>query len=274
MPLVGERNTSFPDERVIADSQFNYWVAEKRLIVVSEIYPGGSWRTYQALKAYVTDNKIEVHRKYRDTYPIRCFAHFVCSSNFLRAMKIDNRDRRWYIPEVVEHYWGDDKDEHKKNFTRFRHWLTFENGLGIIKHWAENFGDYVESGEHPPDTKRKTEMIEEARAEPIKFLHSWAAANKDADVVAVDRDIKDMLKSAGEDPKYFTPLELRRVLEGVGWRNPGFQITHNGLAQAMMMSPALYPKWVELNGATPKEKRDWLRTKIKSPLISATERTM
>lgn len=273
-PLVGKNNTSFPDEKVIVDSSFNAWVADKRLVIISEIYPGGSWKTYQSLKAYVSDDDMEVHKKYMNPYSARCFSHFVCSSNFLRAMKIDNTDRRWYIPEVAEDYWGGDIETHGHNFAKFRHWLTFENGLGIIKHWAENFNDYVSAGVHPPNTKRKTEMIEEARSSPEKTLRSWAEANCTEAVVALDREIINLLKSHGEDPKYFTPRELRKVLEDMGWKNPGFSITFNGMTQSMVMSPHLYRDWINLNGASPQEQRDWIRARIKSPLIDPNVRSM
>ena len=149
-PLVGERNTSFPDERVIAESQFNAWVAEKRLIVVSEIYPGGSGALIKRSKRTLPTTR-SMFIKNIANHTRSAVRTFCLQLEFSGAMKIDNRDRRWYIPEVVEHYWGaSDAVENKKRFAKFRHWLTFENGLGIIKGWAENFGDYVEGGEHPP----------------------------------------------------------------------------------------------------------------------------
>ena len=61
-PLVGEDNTSFPNEEQMA-SRFNGWVAERRLAVVNEIHHGRSKKVYDCIKNIVSDASIDIERK-------------------------------------------------------------------------------------------------------------------------------------------------------------------------------------------------------------------
>lgn len=266
-PLVGIHNTSFPSERTIVDSQFNSWVAEKRLVVVGEIYSGKSWKAYQNLKSYVSDKHIEVNKKFMPAYTLMNWAHFICSSNSMRALKIEDTDRRWYIPEVTERQWGEGK------FGDFRRWLRSGGGLGIILHWAQQFGDYVAEGVHPPDTARKREMAEESMPEPVKLLVAWCEAHGGAEMIVSDRAIKQWLQSEKQNPEHLTAKELRNAMQKLGWKNPGIQISLDGFLQFTMMSPKLYPKWVGLNGASDKDRREWIRSNVR-PMVDASDRSM
>ncbi|MBL4557583.1 MAG: hypothetical protein JKP98_12410 [Rhodobacteraceae bacterium] len=156
-PLVGLHNTSFPGENDIT-SAFNEWVAHKRLAVISEIYSGSSWRAYHALKSVITDREVTVNQKYMRQYVVENWCHVLASSNSMRALKMENDDRRWLYPEMAEVPWPREK------FDFFRAWLT-TGGLGIIKGWAEEWGDYVAESDRAPMTARKMEMIEGSRSE-------------------------------------------------------------------------------------------------------------
>ena len=80
-PLVGDGNVGFPTEREIVDSNFNGWLAHKRLVIVSEIYSGHSWKAYNTLKGYITDKDIQVNEKYMRPYRIENWVHIFASSN-------------------------------------------------------------------------------------------------------------------------------------------------------------------------------------------------
>ena len=165
-PLIGARNTSFPDETAI-QSDFNGWRAHKRLVVVSEIYQGKSWKVYNALKAVITDKDVNVNIKHISAYTIDNWCHVLASSNSPQALKMDNKDRRWFVPEVVEENWT------KEQYTKLYQWLA-TGGLSAIRYWAEHYGDYVSKSEHAPTTDRKQQLIEDSKSEYTKLCEGWA----------------------------------------------------------------------------------------------------
>lgn len=210
-PLVGDQNVSFPREQDIVESQFNGWLAQKRLIVVGEIYSGHSWKAYNRLKSLVTDRDIEVNPKFLRPYKIENWAHFVVCSNSRRALKMEDNDRRWYYPTVTELPWPPER------FGELYNWLQ-SGGLGIIKGWAEGYGQYVRSGANAPMSGLKKELIEASRSEaqnevadlaqavvdehrPIalamKEIEAWVRANIDSRVFDSDHELRKTMVEIG-----------------------------------------------------------------------------
>ena len=105
------------DESSIVKSNFNDWIVRKRLAIVHEIYAGHNWKAYDKLKSTITDKKLRVHQKYLPPFDLEISVHILACSNSLKALKIDEDDRRWLVPRVTnlvkpQTYWDD-----------FRRWL-------------------------------------------------------------------------------------------------------------------------------------------------------
>ncbi len=163
-PLVGEWNCSSPSETEIVESQFNDWAYFKRLIIVSEIYAGQNWKAYNSLKAIVTDKTLRVNKKFAVPVSVDNWCHVIASSNSMKALRIDNDDRRWLVPEVTE------EKKPSKFWKELHAWLE-KDGLGIIKQWAIEYVEKrgpVEAGEHAPMTERKQEVVDEGLGADIK----------------------------------------------------------------------------------------------------------
>ncbi len=157
-PLIGATNVSFPAEEEIVDSDYNYWVAHKRLAVVHEIYAGQSSKAYNKLKSVITDKFITVKKKYQPNYEMENWVHIMACSNSMRALKLSMDDRRWFIPKLSE------KKRSDGYWDRFNDWLTFGGGLGVIRWWAERFvaeHGPVNRGEPAPWSESKREIVEE-----------------------------------------------------------------------------------------------------------------
>jgi hypothetical protein len=107
--LVGKHNVSSPSEQQIL-GQFNPWAALKRLCVIEEIYQGHSWKMANVLKAVQTAERITVNRKNVEEHTVNCQLHIYASSNSLQALKLDDEDRRWYVPEITEFKWSKGQD--------------------------------------------------------------------------------------------------------------------------------------------------------------------
>lgn len=209
-PLVGIQNVGFPSENDIT-STFNDWVAHKRLAIVSEIYSGSSWKAYHALKAVITDKDIQVNRKYVRQYTIENWCHVLASSNSMRALKMENDDRRWFYPEVSEVPWS------KEKFDDLRRWLS-GGGLQIINSWAKGFGDYVSQSERAPMTERKRELIEGSRSEAQSEAAVIAETLKDLGKPAaiLIKDVVGWVRTHAHGRVYDSDYEIRRSMVECG----------------------------------------------------------
>jgi len=234
-PLVGRNNTSSPTENSIL-SDFNDWVAHKRLAVVNEIYSGSSWKAYHHLKSLITDPEIEVNRKFMQPYKIDNWCHILACSNSMRALKMENDDRRWFYPEVAETPWKPEK------FVAFRRWLQ-SGGLNIIAHWAEGYGDYVDPVARAPMTERKKEMIEGSRSEAQQEAAALAQIITDSEFpkAILMKDVVGWARSVVQDHKVFdTDYELRRAMKESGAKQWDKRVKIAGRMQFVILNDALY----------------------------------
>jgi len=270
-PLVGESNTGFPSEKDVTESSFNEWLANKRLIVIGEIYSGHSWKAYQTLKGYITDNKIEVNQKFMRQYKIENWIHVFACSNSLKALKIEEQDRRWFCPKVTEHKWE------PKRFKEFNDWIN-SGGLSIVKHWAEQFGDYIGRGQKAPDSTIKTQLISESYSDEEREAEALAegiASEKEHVCVALKATAAWAKQKVG-GRAFSSDHQIKKAMMRQGMVAAGKRIRVAGTLQVVMISPELYKAHQEflmdeVQQDTP-EMIDFLRRYLKAPeALLATE---
>jgi hypothetical protein len=203
--MVGLHNVAFPSAETITKANFNRWAVFKRLVVIAEIYAGHSAKTFNTLKSTITDGYIEVNIKYMSEFDILNWVHFYATSNSFNALKIDDHDRRWFVPGVTEH------KKPLQYFVELRRWLEEEGGYEIIAHWAQNYvqqeGGQVLAGEHAPSSATKRQVIEEAYAEGERLVLHWGralTARTEPTVVRLD-DVRTWLaaKKGEVDPQHY-----------------------------------------------------------------------
>jgi hypothetical protein len=196
-PLVGVPNASFPSEKEIVDSNYNYWLAHKRLAVVHEIYAGHSSKAYNSLKSIITDRYITVSKKYQANYDIENWVHVYACSNSMRALQLTMDDRRWFVPKVSE------KKRPAKYWADFNKWLVEDGGLQIIKGWASDFVERVgpvQRGDDAPWSELKRDIVEEGYSQGMTL---------------VARTLERLMKIAeGDEPETRSRLEAARQLRG------------------------------------------------------------
>lgn len=221
-PLMGMENVSFPSEKDIVDSAYNYWIAHKRLAVVNEIYQGGSSKAYDSLKNVVTDKNITVSRKYQANYEVDSWVHIFACSNSLRALKISGDDRRWLIPKVTE------EKKPYEYWVALNDWLTQDGGLEKIKGWAEDFlkkHKPVMPGEEAPWTSLKKEVIQEGLSPGQLLVQEVLIDLKERSeatgqpVLILDSDLVDLIKAEVYEgrptDRLEKPLTLRKIAKGL-----------------------------------------------------------
>lgn len=232
-PLVGLTNTGFPGEKDMVDSSFNGWIANKRLIVVGEIYTGHSFKAYNILKSYITDKNINVNEKFQRPYTIENWAHILACSNSKKALRIEESDRRWFYPQLNEVPWEREK------WGIFYEWLA-SGGLNIIAQWAADYGDYVMQGEHAPMTLSKRALINDSKGE---VLNHWADimenAEKEKEQVAFAlNNVRNALKKH-HGKMYESALDFKREAVKRGWQVLPERVGFLGSLSWVVLSPAL-----------------------------------
>ena len=224
-PLVGWPNVSFPGETDIL-SQFNEWIAHKRLAVINEIYTGSSWKSYHLLKSAITDNSVTVNKKHVQQYKVENWCHIFACSNSTRALKMETTDRRWYCPTLAETKLG------IEYWRSLYSWLS-QRGLGEIRHWAQNFGDYIGDGDNAPMSRRKEVIIEEshsaAEAEVIRLAR--LTVDRPEPVAFLMRDVLNWVKGSIPDKVHNTQHELRKAMASTGMATFPTRITQDGASQ-------------------------------------------
>jgi hypothetical protein len=154
--VLGISNVASTSEGSIM-GRFTEW-AEKQLVTVNEIYQGHSTAAYNRLKEIITDRTLRVEKKFVSEYFVENHVHIIACSNSMRALKLDNTDRRWFVPKVSEQ-----KQPHDY-WKALYDWLNQEDGYRKVKQWAKDFiaeHGSVEPGAEAPWTHSKREMIEE-----------------------------------------------------------------------------------------------------------------
>jgi hypothetical protein len=220
-PLVGGENVSTPSEHEIVDSQFNYWCAHKRLAVVHEIYAGHSSKAYDKLKSIVTDPDISVNQKMQPVYKINNWVHIFACSNSMRALKLSEDDRRWFVPLITDQksepsWWGE-----------FNEWLK-DGGLQIINWWLHDWltsHEPVAPGEDAPWSSTKRAMIEEGYSEGqmlvAKTLDQIKEKMNGDPILVLDTDlqklIKDQLYEGRQNDRLEKTATIRRIARQRGW---------------------------------------------------------
>jgi hypothetical protein len=221
-PIIGYENTSFPSETDIVESNFNAWIAHKRIAIVNEIYAGSSTKAYNKLKSVITDRYITVNKKHQSTYEIENWLHIFACSNSARALKLSMDDRRWFVPKITEKAAG------PAYWAAFNDWLENAGGLGIIMQWADEWlldNRQVMAGETAPDSGAKREMIEEQMSPGMmiaaNILDEIKLASEGTPVFITDGAIIDVIKNRLYDGRHNDRIEkpatIRRLAKSRGW---------------------------------------------------------
>jgi hypothetical protein len=176
-PLVGEHNTSVVGESGITGS-FNGWAANKRLVIVPEIYEGHSFTTANKLKSIVTDDEIMVNEKNQPSYNLDNHITFFACSNSMEALKIAEVDRRWFVPGLT------DTPAPRELFVKLHAALASGDLLPAIMDWAHTYGHYVEGGETAPGSAMKAEVIAGSRGSTDASLKNLIRLAQSASVAA------------------------------------------------------------------------------------------
>jgi hypothetical protein len=114
----------------------------------------------------------------------------------------------------------------------------------MIKHWAEQFEDYVEKGERAPMTGLKSELIESSRSEAQREVADLARATLDTKkaIALAMKDIEGWVRNSVDGRVFDSDSELRKTMIDIGMMQAAHRIKHGGRLQYVMITPELYGK--------------------------------
>jgi hypothetical protein len=257
-PLIGRENVSFPNQKSF-ESAFNGWIANKRLAIVNEIYCGASWKVYMNLKTIITDEEVEVNQKYQRSYTTDNWVHIFACSNSRRALKVEDGDRRWLVPEVTEKPWP------RQRFKELREWLL-GGGLEVIQNWAETYGNYIEPGERAPETNVKADMIAGSRSEAQNEAVAFAEALIEIDkfpAALVFKHVVDTIKARVNGKVYDSDYEIRRAMTERGVRVLPERVKIKTRREYVLINKMLEDELAQIPTETAKAAR--IRDLVKTP---------
>lgn len=239
LPLLGSWNVAVRESQDVIDSAFNDWLAEKRLVLVHEIFGGKSGEAYEKLKTAITQKSVDVNKKFMQPYRVENWAHMFASSNSEEALQFEDNDRRWLMPEVTN------KKQSLAFWQELHHWLKEEDGLAIIAKWAREFvkkkGNSIAEGQEAPITDTKKRVTDASRSDAqqmtmdlTKSMMEKATREQKHFIVAAGRlhkDIAASLSMSPDDRRMDSVLKLRKVMRKQGLKeHPKGRIkTKNGM---------------------------------------------
>lgn len=199
--LIGNRHVSFPGDDVV-QSGFNGWAVNKRLVVVHEIYAGQNWKTYNKLKSLVTDEFIEANNKHVKNYTMPNWTHYAAASNSMEALRMENDDRRWFVPQMPDHF-----------YDRYDELYDFIEGGGIqsLAQDLLEFNDHIRRGEHAPLTAAKKALIDQSMP-PDERMVVLLCERMQRDQCMDIKDIWLWLQDEAPSKAYISPQRIKSVL--------------------------------------------------------------
>jgi hypothetical protein len=140
----------------------------------------------ERLKSQITSSRIEIERKGVDTYAAENHANFYLTTNFPDAIKISERDRRWFVNAFPD--WGS-LDERAQFFTRLGAWYFADGREGAPRSEAleallYHFLNEVDCADFNPNadapaTEGKRKMAELTEDEAETFARELAEDPKE-----------------------------------------------------------------------------------------------
>ena len=163
--LVGSKNFSMLDETELS-ANFNMSFFRKRVLSVEEVYQGHSFKVMQKLKPLMSQDYMLKTQKNKDPREERLHCHLLLSSNSMNALRVENHDRRLFIPTVSEQL------QTKDFWAETEQILTNIEFLVDVYHWLlqVNSENPLPNIERAPDTQRKQEIKERSQGIVRPFL--------------------------------------------------------------------------------------------------------
>jgi hypothetical protein len=159
-PLIGEANFIAV---TLADvqKQFVSDIYNSTVVHIEEINDSRG-RSGEKMKKLITEGHSRVEAKYQQPYIANKYFNIVASSNVYDPIKIEQNDRRYFVPVYSKHLRS--PDETKAFFGDLTAWLEQEGGLQVMANYLHSLNIEAFNFRFPPRTQAKEEITEVSTA--------------------------------------------------------------------------------------------------------------
>lgn len=166
---VGDRYTHLPNAKELGEggAKFTTWIQNKLFIGVEEIYVSDRREVSEALKVFITNDRIEIQGKGVDQVMGDNRANFLMCSNHKDALHVSLDSRRYAIFYSAQQSKADKQRDGMGGdyFPKLYHWLKREDGYAIVNNFLQQYA--IEEEYNPatlcqeaPETSSTREAVE------------------------------------------------------------------------------------------------------------------
>lgn len=205
--LIGSPHTAKPGGPDI-ESSFNSWVVNKRLVAMDEVYAGQSWNSYNKFKSLVTDEWVTINTKNVKEYKTRNWVQFLLASNSREALKIEDKDRRWFIPTITE------KINNPEFYDELQQWIV-GGGPSYLAHELLKVNDHITESEKPPETEAKNALKHQSISGGQHMVYDCLEALGKTKCVDVS-EIVNEIQNRSKDARYLKNHHIQTIAMELG----------------------------------------------------------
>lgn len=187
--LLGPENCFMIDPSHLSDqkSAFNEYIGGT-LLWIDELDP--RYNFYEKMKGLITETSGIINKKYGLKKHRSIFCNVICASNHDNAIKLDDRDRRFWVVRC------DAPPRNSKYYKNLFDWLRTDGPSHLLEMLNSFNMSSFQYTAPPPSTNAKTQMIDAAKSE-IEIAIEGAYLDKQGiftyDIVAME-DVREWLK--------------------------------------------------------------------------------
>ncbi|MDB4091713.1 DUF5906 domain-containing protein [Planktomarina temperata] len=154
--LIGETNLVVV---TLADvqKQFISDIYSSTVVHIEEINDSRG-KSGEKMKKLITEEQSRVEGKYANAYVANKYFNIVASSNVHDPIRIEQNDRRYFVPVYSKHL--NAPDETKQFFASFTDWLEEQDGLQAMANYLHSLNVDNFDFRFPPHTAAKSEIME------------------------------------------------------------------------------------------------------------------
>lgn len=221
---LGKNNVRDIGQSTLAHTTFNSWSSGAQLNVIEEIRVEGTKKheIMNALKAAITNDIIDVHKKGLDGHQEENTASYLAFTNYANAIMVDAHDRRYYITDTIFHdveEFMDDlcgQEEAEQYFIKLFEALQYD---GAIRGWLMNYDTKSFKPYRAPDSEEKDSLVEASMSDLEMVIRNMLKVGGERwNKKAIDITALRAALALENDVSHITGQSLSRMLRELGYK--------------------------------------------------------
>ncbi|OWY33208.1 hypothetical protein CEJ45_17300 [Herbaspirillum aquaticum] len=167
------------------------------------------------LKSALSEPRVAIEPKHEMPRMVDTYARVILASNELRPLRLDKDERRWYVPQRIEHRVS--LEETANFISQIAAWLEEPESLGKVYNYFKTYSLEGFNRKYVNQTETLKEMIGMSESPIEGFLSAYL----DDEPVFTYNGIQDALAAEGYNKQ--KDSYLKRLLNEAGYTNGRFK---------------------------------------------------